>query len=71
MRLSAKNQAGEGCLSVSQLTACEFVSTGTEGQRRFETEGSPSVGTFAVNALQGESLRLSVRSIPIMVAHER
>ncbi len=64
VRLFAKNAVGEGevCRTVGGTNfeeGCEPISESTEtGLGIFETFGSPSVTTFAVHSLQGESLQL-------------
>jgi hypothetical protein len=64
VRLFAENAAGEGEYCYLEGAAgkdhkiCESVSTATHGSGSFATTGPPTVGTFAVHSLGGESLRL-------------
>ncbi len=60
VRLFAENAAGEGefCLDHGTGVVCEPVSSETGGLAVFETFGPPSVTTFAVHGLVGESLGL-------------
>ncbi len=62
VRMFAENaEGGEYCYNSEQNNnepICEPVLTETRGVGSFETSGAPSVTTFAVHALHGESLRL-------------
>jgi hypothetical protein len=58
VRLFAENEAGEGVSCYEK--GCEPISTSTSPHVNieFQTEGPPSVGTFATHALHGEAIRL-------------